>query len=414
MDTLDVKQDEHTDLESELTLELDALVGLPQIKSIEDYSYKIIDSLRERVFAPDSRKQLELRFSMTQVAKMVGRSANAIRNYEKEGKLPQPVVNEQGRRTGYTLEQVNLMRDVFKTRPRRGKDDECITLAIQNFKGGVGKSTLTCHLSQYLALKGFRVLVIDCDPQASTTNIFGINPDFDLEEEDCILNCLLHGQSNEITDVIRQTYWDGIDIVPSNLSLYNAEYILASSIAGDINIFDRLQRSINQVKDNYDVILIDPPPALGMISLSVLRAADALLVPVAPSTVDFSSTANFFTMLNDVLETLESKGLAAKYKFLKVVASKVNENKSAHLEISRMMQTVYGNNMLQAALKDSAEIDNASARLMTVYELTGPQTSRSVHSRCKAFLNAVCGEIEQLILETWPSHSDKLNSADIF
>ena len=68
------------------------------------------------------------------------------------------------------------MRDVFGTRPRRGPGDPPIILAVQNFKGGVGKSALTCHIAPYLALKGYRVAVIDCDSQASTTTIFRLQP----------------------------------------------------------------------------------------------------------------------------------------------------------------------------------------------------------------------------------------------
>jgi len=384
------------------------LVGLDAISTIEDHSYTIINNLRERVFSPNTEKELNVRFSITQAAMMVGRSSTAIRNYEKEGKLPAPSLDDRGRRTGYTLTDINRMRQLFNTAPNRSSDDETVILAVQNFKGGVGKSTITTHLSQYLALAGYRVCVIDCDSQASTTNLFGINPDLDLTEEDTVYPFLMHGGQKDLRYAVRQTYWDGIDLIPANLSLYNAEYQLAAKVSGATEIFDRLKVGVDSIAADYDVIIIDPPPALGMISLSVLRAANALLVPVPPSTVDFSSTAHFFSMLTEVLETLKKYGMESRYKFLKVVASKVNDQKSAHVEITKMMRAVYGSNMLEASLKDSAEIDNANARLMSVYELTGPQTSKGVHDRCKAYLNAVCGEIELHIRKTWPSHSEML------
>ena len=127
-----------------------------------------------------------------------------------------------------------------------------------------------------------------------------------------------------------------------------------------------------------------------------------------PATVDFSSTAHFFTMLVEAMEVLETHNMPARYKFLKVLASKVNENKSAQTEIAKMMQMVYESRMIDSLLKDSAEIDNASARLMTVYELEGPTTSRETHNRCKAYLNATNREIELLIRKSWPSHRQAL------
>lgn len=385
-------------------------IKLDDIRKVMDKSKEIISRLREHVFQPNTDKRLKRRFSITEAAEMVGRTATAIREAEKSGRLPAPTLDEKKRRVGYSLEDINRMRDEFGTRPWRSPTDEPITIAIQNFKGGVGKSTITCHIAQYLALAGYRVCVIDCDSQASTTTVFGLNPDLDLDHrgKDTIFSYLVHGGQPSLDYALRDTYWDGIKLIPANLALYNAEYELASKVNGNPDIFNRLRYGIDTIKDRFDVILIDPPPALGMISLSVLRAANALLIPVPPATVDFSSTAHFFSMLYESLDLLNDYGIQTSYKFLKVLASKVNDNKSAHIEISKMMKSVYAENMLEAQIKDSAEIDNANARLMTVYELEKPQSSRDTYNRCLAYLNAVNREVELLIRKTWPSHHNAL------
>ena len=119
---------------------------------------------------------------------------------------------------------------------------------------------------------------------------------------------------------------------------------------------------------------MDPPPALGAISLSVLRAANALIVPVPPTVMDFSSTAAFLSMLDETIEQLAEHGLAPELQFLRFVASRVDENKSMQKELLNLMRTLFGHAMIRTPLKDSAEIDNATARLMTVYELDGPAT----------------------------------------
>ena len=388
-------------------------IGLNEIREIEDRSYAIIEKLRDRVFEPDRTKRLGLRFNIGTTAEMIGRTTTAIRDAEKAGRLPLPALDERKRRLGYTLDEINAMRKLFGTLPWRKETDDPLILAIQNFKGGVGKSTVTCHTAQYLALKGYRVCVIDCDSQATTTTLFGINPDLDLDDKDTLYPYLLHGGETSLHYALIKTYWPGITLIPSNLTLYNAEYELASKVHGNPSMFSRLREGIDTIKNEFDVIILDPPPALGMISLSVLRAANALIIPVPPSTVDFSSTAHFFTMLREALEVLEKFGMLGKYKFLKVLASKVNDNKSAHTEIANMMHMVYENRMLDSKLKDSAEIDNANAQLMTVYELPSPQTSRETYNRCMAYLNSVNREIELLIRKTWPSHHESLRKEGV-
>ena len=88
-----------------------------------------------------------------------------------------------------------------------------------------------------------------------------------------------------------ETHWDGLYLVPANLKLYSAEYELAARIARtEPALLNRLAEGIASIGDQLDVVILDPPPALGTISLSVMRAANALLIPIPPTVVDFTST----------------------------------------------------------------------------------------------------------------------------
>lgn len=391
-------------------------VTLNELTQLTRRAATVIERLRERVFAPNTEKRLEIRFNVRTAAEMVGRTEKAIRDAEADGRLPEPDKDDgTGRRTGYTLAQVNKMREVFGTLPHRAQDDPPLVLAVQNFKGGVGKSTIVSHLAQYFALKGYRVCVIDCDSQASTTAIFGMNPDVDVdEEEDTLYPFLQHGGPKSLHYALRATYWPGIALIPANLGLYDAEYEFAARMAREPTfILDRLRDGIASISDQFDVILLDPPPALGMISLSVLRAASALLIPAPPSNIDFASTAHFLKMMEATLTELARFGGERSYSFVKILASKMNDQKSAHLAIKRMMDAVFPQDMLQSVLKDSAEIDNATANLSTVYELTGPATRTETHKRCRAYLDAVGREIETLARKTWPSHHRALRKEGI-
>jgi len=323
--------------------------------------------------------------------------------------LPAPPRTETNRRIGYTLAQINNMRSVFGTRPWRGGGDPCAVIAVQNFKGGVGKSTLSVHLAQFLAIRGYRVALIDCDSQGSATTLFGYVPDLDLKEEDTLYPFLRYDEMRSLDYALRKTHFDGLELIPANLRLFQSEYELAARMArGSGRLLDRLAQGIASIADRFDVIIPDPPPALGAISLSVLRAANALVVPVPPTVMDFSSTAAFLAMLDETLEELASYDLAPALNFIRIVASKVDENKSMQKELLALMRQVFGLAMIRTALKDSAEIDNVTARLMTVYELDNPMTSKAVRDRCLTYLNGVNEEILVDIRATWPSHAQRL------
>lgn len=386
-------------------------ITLDELDLLSTRANTVIDRLRDRVFAPGTAKSLNLQFNVRSAAQMVGRSDTLIREAENDGRLPTPDKDEKtGRRTGYTLHEINNMRQVFGTLPHRGPDDDALVLAVQNFKGGVGKSTLVTHVGQYLALQGYRVCIIDCDSQASTTSIFGLNPDVDIdEEEETLYPFFRHGGPQDLRYALRATYWPGIALIAANLGLYDAEYELAGRMARESGfVIDRLREGIDTIRDHFDVILLDPPPALGMISLSVLRAADAILVPTPPNNVDFGSTVHFLKMMHSTLAELEQIGGAHAYKFVKVVATKMNDGKSAHVAIKRMMDAVFAGDMLGAVLKDSAEIDNATANLQTVYEITGANARTETHKRCRAYLDAIGRDVEILMRKTWPSQRDAL------
>jgi len=124
--------------------------------------------------------------------------------------------------------------------------------------------------------------------------------------------------------------------------------------------------------------------------------------------MDFSSTAAFLTMLDETLNQLASRDLAPDLNFVRIVASKVDENKSMQKELLLLMRQVFGLAMIRTPMKDSAEIDNVTARLMTVYEMNGPMTSKSVRDRCLTYLNGVNEEILLDVRQTWPSHVERL------
>ena len=306
------------------------------------------------------------------------------------------------------------MRAVFGTRPWRDARDPVSIIAVQNFKGGVGKSTVSTHLAQYLAIKGYRVCLIDCDSQGSATTMFGYVPDLDIAEDDTLYPFIRNAEMTSLAYAVRETHWDGLYLVPSNLKLYSAEYELAARVArAEPALLNRLAEGIASIAAHFDVVILDPPPALGTISLSVMRAANALLVPIPPTVVDFTSTTSFLAMLYETMGALQDRGLPVDLRWMRLLATRADEQKSMQRELLGLMRTLFGDLLLRTVLKDSAEIDNASARLMTVYELEQPVTSRETWQRCLTYLNGVNGEVETQIRLTWPSHGERLRSEGV-
>lgn len=393
---------------------MDVATSAQTIADLYGRSLNVLESLRARGTPEGSPTRRAPRFPITRAADLVGRTSAAIREAEKDGRLPAIERTATGRRVGYTLAEINQMRTVFGTRPWRTADDPLSVIAVQNFKGGVGKSTVSAHLAQYLAIKGYRVCLVDCDSQGSSTALFGYVPDLDIKEDDTLYPFFRNAEISSLAYAVRETHWDQLYLVPANLKLYSAEYELAARIARtEPALLNRLADGIASIGDHFDVVILDPPPALGTISLAVMRAANALLVPIPPTVVDFTSTTSFLAMLYETMLTLAENRLPVDLRWLSLIATRADEQKSMQRELLGLMRSLFGELLLRTVLRDSAEIDNASARLMTVYELEHPVTSRETYQRCLTYLNAVNAEVEIQIRLTWPSQTERLRAEGI-
>lgn len=394
---------------------------IERISELADAGERMIERLRRKAFLPESRKGLHVRFGIAEAAQLLGCSTNRIRMAEDDGRLPPPPPSENGRRPGYTVEELLNMRRVLGASPARAPLDIPAIIAVQNFKGGVGKSTVTTHLAHYFAVQGYRVLVVDCDSQATTTTLFGFNPHFNITREETLYPYLsIDPTQADLLYAVKKTPWPNVDLIPSNLELFDVEYELAAAGADGGSIlatrFRKLKAGLSDLARDYDVVILDPPPALGTISLAVMQAANALLVPLAATTPDFCSTVQFLSMMDQVLHQLTEAGIEVQYDFVRLICSKFDGNDPSHAMVRQIMEQAFGPALLPVPILESAEISHAAMRMMTIYELDRPIGTARTHKRCKANLDEALGQVEALVRRNWgrvapASEEDVVNEA---
>ena len=146
----------------------------------------------------------------------------------------------------------------------------CKIISVANQKGGVGKTTTTVNLSTILAKKGKKVLLIDADPQGNATSGLGVEKEVELSIYDILVN------ETKMQDACVATSIKNLYACPSNISLAGAEVELVSMMSRE----QRLKEKLEEVKEQYDYILIDCPPSLGLITLNAFTASNSVLIPV--------------------------------------------------------------------------------------------------------------------------------------
>jgi chromosome partitioning protein len=390
---------------------------VPAVRAIDKLGDILANSetFLERMHAlgvePHQRKTFQRVFSPSDAAEMVGRDRTTLARAEVEiGLIDTPRNPGNNRRVGYTLAHVQAFRTHFGTLPWRDPaTDVPLVVACQNFKGGVGKSTTCVNFAHYLALKGYRVLVIDTDSQATTTSMFGYVPDADITQDDTVLPYLASDQTSLVYG-IRPTYFPGIDLIPACLALYEAEIAIVMRVAGQptpaqrIAFFNELKFGIQTVASGYDVILIDSPPALGMISVNVLMAADALLVPSAARMFDFSSTVQFFRMVHNYIGQLDPH---KSYRWISVLTTLFDRRYESQKQFFEVMRACFGDSVFQRVFFHSSAVINSAAQFLTPYEQTKPDR------HVLEMMDNVFAEVELSLLREWPSKATALSQRGI-
>jgi chromosome partitioning protein len=385
-------------------------VSMDTLEKMTSVAQTILALARKNALAPNLTKSPP-RYTLTEVSELVPMPRTTLDYAIQTKNLPKGEI--EGRRRLFTLEDVEKLRKHAGTLPWRPPGTQPVIITIANNKGGIGKTSVTVHLAQYLAQKGYRTLAIDLDPQASLTVFFGLLPDSDVPDEATSLP-FFRGDTDTLSTAVRRTHWHGLDLIPSNLSQSDVEFSLAARIThGDgFPFYRRLSDGLAGIGDNYDVIVIDTPPAQGFITLNALFAATGLLVPLTPAMLDFASVGTFMRMLTANMKVLsEYEGREKTLGFMRILFSKFEGNNKAHQQIERWVRKGFAGYVLAKNLALSSAV-RTGPDMLTAYEASCDNAARSTDPRtlrrAVEFLDSVNEEVEALIREQWlPNSGDE-------
>lgn len=233
-------------------------------------------------------------------------------------------------------------------------------ISIFNQKGGCAKTTSCCNLGAYLSSHGKKVLLVDMDPQSNLTVSVGIDDEtLDKTIYDLLKDVEVNKES--IQEVIQKTPYDRLYILPADITLSDAEITLSSLMKRE----ERLKMILAEIQDDFDFILIDCPPSLGLLSINALVCSDYVIIPVSPS---------YFSMkgLKHLIQTykLVKKQLNPRLEIMGILITIFNSRKIISKEIRETLIETFGDKVFTNPIRVDAKVENSQDNLTPVIFFT--------------------------------------------
>ncbi len=233
----------------------------------------------------------------------------------------------------------------FKDIKRGFPDRKTRVIAVLNQKGGVGKSTTVINLAACLGELKKKVLIIDFDPQGNASSGFGIEKE-DLEND--IYDVIL--QDTPIEDIIHDTCIKKVFVAPATIQLAGAEIELVSAMARE----SILKEAVSSVVDDFDYILIDCPPSLGLLTINALIAADSIIIPIQCEYYALEGVAKLLESMNMV-----KKRMNPDLEIFGVVMTMFDSRTSLSKQVVEEVETYFGKKMFNTVIPRNVKIAEA-------------------------------------------------------
>lgn len=218
-------------------------------------------------------------------------------------------------------------------------------IAIANQKGGVGKTTTSINLASSIATLGYKVLIVDIDPQGNTTSGLGINK---ADVEHCIYDVLIN--EIPISKAILPTPIENMYIIPATIQLAGAEIELSQAISREL----RLKKALHEARKQYDFIFIDCPPSLGLITLNALTAAGSLLIPIQ---CEFYALEGLGQLLNTI--RIVQKHLNKTLEIEGVLLTMYDRRTNLSMQVMEEVKKYFQNKVYQTVIPRNVRLSEA-------------------------------------------------------
>jgi chromosome partitioning protein len=375
-------------------------VDMDEIAAVADRVEALAKEIRSRVMAPEARKVAPV-FTRAQMIHLCGMDQAQVNELDPATSWP------CGRK--FSVANAHDMARVRRADCMRPSSSAAFTIAVANFKGGVGKTTTAMALAQGLSLRGHKVLAVDLDPQASLTTLFGILPATEVADDQTALP-LMRGERMTLGLSVRPTYWSGLDLVPAAPTLFAAEVAIPNLQAqqGGPTFWTLLECGLESERRAYDVIVIDTPPALSYLTINALMAADGIVVPSPPTALDFASLAHFWQLFADFRANPEFlRGGGKSYAFIHLLLTRVDTADVATPAVREWIQAACAEFVLPAEVPKSTVAPAMAATCGTAYDIGRYEGSQATYNRIIGAYNAVTTLIERSITAAWSSNPDR-------
>ena len=368
----------------ELNLEPQAVNG-DDLTALAERSGKMLQKIRDSMLQPFPRKQAPT-YSSGKVQSICGIDKTRM-NYLLTKDFPQGEQAGKGRQRTFSLEDtIKWVQETSGKHKQRPKNTPGKVIAVANFKGGVTKTTTSMVLAQGLSVRhGRKVLIIDLDPQGSTTTFFGINPHAEIEPEQTILP-LIDNSQPDLTYAPMSTYWTNVDLIPSSTDLFNAEFLLPAKVNyedASFEFWSVLNNGLKPLLDHYDYVIIDSAPTLSYLTINALFAADSMIVPVVPDTLSFASMVQFWSLFSDLINGLKgsAKGDAQKtFDYIDILITRMPVKPQAQMVRDWIIKT-YGDHVMPLEIPETSIAMTTSLEFSTAYDMPNYAGSTATYNR---------------------------------
>lgn len=383
---------------------LNRSITMQEMGAFSDKLLILMQDIREQMLAPRPRKKAPA-YTIGQVAALCGVDRTRI-NYllgKEDCELPIGSLNGAGKSRAFTLGEAQEWVRAESGIPMRPEGMLGEVIVVANFKGGSTKTTTTMSLAQRLTLRGKTVLVVDLDPQASLTELCGMYAEQDVAEEDTVLP-LVYGDEENLGYAVKETYWSNLYVVPSATPISAAEFAIPKKVMENrkFPFWRIIGDGLQPLREQFDYIIIDTSPSMSYLTINGLMAANGMVMPLVPESLDFISSTQFWGLFADLCRTFADLEPNKVFDFVSVLLSKVDNGPSSAAPIVRSWsQRAYGDWLLPVEIPLSSVVGSEAIEFATIYDVETWSGGKRTLDRIREPFDEFCKLLDEEFSSKW-------------